>query len=371
MKSIFPLKISLYLARCYIVNFLFILCGLLAVVYFFDIVELLRRAAKVENVALSHVLLMGFYKLPEVGQLIFPFAILFSAMLTFWQLSKKQELVIVRAAGLSAWQFLSPILLAAFLIGVMKVAIINPMGSVFLEKYRHLEAQSLKKRASLISFSEQGLWLRQENVNARGNEESVILHAKNVQMPIWKLSEVIVYFFDEENNFLHRVDSQTAQLNKGKWLFNQAVVNQPGELPQRVTQLSLETNLDINELMDSFASAETISFWKLPEQIRILQQTGFDPTGLKIYYQKLLSEPLLFMAMILLAGAVSLRHARMQAGSLMALTGIVIGFVVFFSASFLQALGASQQIPVMIAAWFPALISFILGVSAIATVEDG
>lgn len=371
MNNIIPLKLALYLSQRYLINFLFLLTGLLAIIYLFDVVELLRRAAKVDNVALSMVLLMGLYKLPEVGQLIFPFAILFSAMLTFWQLTKNKELIIVRAAGLSAWQFLMPIILCSFMIGVLKLLAINPLSALFIEQYNNLEARHLEQKTSLISVTQQGLWLRQVNLNRANEPEAVILHSSKVKMPGWNLTNVMMFFFDDQNNFLRRVDADNATLKPGEWVFDGATVNQPGELAKRVGQLSLETSLTMEELMDSFASIETIPFWKLPEQIKILHETGFDATRLQIHLQNLLAQPLLFVAMILLAASVSLNQSRMGGGVFLIMSGVVIGFVVFFSSSFLQALGASQQIPVLIAAWFPAIISFILGLSAIAILEDG
>lgn len=371
MRNILPFKLSFYLARRFLLNFLMLLVGLLIIIYFFDVVELLRRASRVENVELSTVLLMGIYKLPEVGQLIFPFAVLFSAMLTFWQLTKRQELVIIRAAGLSAWQFLMPVLLAAFLIGVLKITAINPLSTLFIGQYKNLESQYLEKNNSLISFSKQGLWLRQENQTPKGNAESVILHAQNVQMPSWQLGNVIVLFFDDHNNFLRRVDSPEAQLGSGEWNFQESVANQSGHLPEKVQNLTLETSLTKDDLIKSFSSVETIPFWKLPEQIKILEETGFDPTALKVHFQDLLAQPLLFMAMILLAASVSLNSSRMGGGVFLIMSGVIMGFVVFFSSSFLQALGVSQQIPVVLAAWFPAIISFILGLSVITALEDG
>lgn len=67
--------------------------------YLFDTVELLRRAAKFSDVPFSLVLQMGLLKLPDVGQVILPFAVLFGGFY-IWSLSRKQELVSIRAAGL-------------------------------------------------------------------------------------------------------------------------------------------------------------------------------------------------------------------------------------------------------------------------------
>ncbi|HBR69360.1 MAG TPA: LPS export ABC transporter permease LptG, partial [Rhodospirillaceae bacterium] len=116
---------------------------------------------------------------------------------------------------------------------------------------------------------------------------------------------------------------------------------------------------------------ETMSFWRLPGYIQTLEETGFDATRLRVYYQNLLSQPLMFVAMILLAATVSMRLPRFQGGAIMFGLGVFIGFLVFFTSSFLQALGASGQIPAMLAAWSPALICFLSGVGVMMNLEDG
>ena len=93
--------LSRYLARTYLINTLFLLLALLGVIYLFDTVELMRRAGKIGEVPLPVILQMGLLKLPEVGQMLLPFAILFGAMFTFWQMTRRYELIVVRAAGYS------------------------------------------------------------------------------------------------------------------------------------------------------------------------------------------------------------------------------------------------------------------------------
>lgn len=362
----FPPKLSWYFIRVYGMNFLILLTALLCVIYIFDIVELLRRASKYENATLGVVLQMGLFKLPEVGQMIFPFAILFSAMWTFWLLTKKSELVVIRAAGLSVWQFILPLVLTAFIIGLLKIAAINPLSAVFISKYEALETQYISKRTSSISISEQGLWLRQDY-----NGGKAILHADKVSLPSWTLRDVSVYIFSPQYDFLRRIDADSSVLNDDAWQFKKAVSNEPGQLPKTGNEFVLPTNLSVGELESSFSNPQTISFWKYPNYIKVMEETGFDATPLKINFQTLLAQPLLFIAMVLLAASVSLRQQRLQGTSLLILSGIGIGFLIFFVSSFLQALGASGQISIYIAAWFPAIISVLLGITAMLILEDG
>lgn len=355
-----------YLAVRYVRNFLYLIFGLLLVIYLFDTVELLRRANKFDNVPLSLVLQMGLLKLPEVGQVSFPFAILFSAMLTFWQLTQRYELVVIRAAGLSVWQFLAPVILSALAIGIIQVTIINPFGAMLLSRFETLEGQHLNLQKNLVTLSRQGLWLLQSDEN-----NQVVLHSARIKMPEWKLQDVIVLFFDENDTFQRRIDAQEAILERGQWSFFNVYSNAPGDLPQQSDFITLATDITIEEIEDSFASPETIPFWKLLAFIETMESTGFDATSLKIHFQSLLAKPLLFASMILLAASVSLRPPRFRGTSTLIIVGIFMGFIVFFLSSFLHALGASGQIPIILAAWAPALIAFLFGLTAILNTEDG
>lgn len=357
-----------YLARSYLVNLLFMLFLLLGIIYLFDTVELLRRASKRDDIPLSLVLQMGLFKLPEVGQMVFPFAVLFSGIFTFWQLTRRLELVIVRASGFSVWQFLMPVLFVAVSFGILQIAAINPAGTILLSKFEQMENNYLVNKTSHVSLFEEGLWLRQEDPAGQGY---VIIHADNVKMPGWELHGVITLFFDEQDNFLQRIDAPAALLHNDSWVFKNAVVTAHNGMAEIHHQYGLPTNLTEEEIEESFASPDTISVWRLPYFIKMMESTGFDATRLRIHFQALLSQPLLFASMILLAAAVAMRPPRFRGTMVVIVAGIMIGFFTFFTASFLQALGASHQIPPILSAWTPALVTFLLGIAVMLNLEDG
>lgn len=355
-----------YLVRSYIGNFLGFLAALLMVLYLFDTVELIRRASKQDLIPLSLVMKMGLLKLPEVGQILLPFAILFSAIFTFWKLSHRHELVIVRAAGISAWQFLAPVVAVAALLGFLQMSIINPASALFINKFEQLESTYLKGHGNQIAIFKEGLWLRQPVENGYA-----ILRAGKIEQPAWDFGSVTAFFFDERDAFVKRVDSQKVSLREGSWFFEKPFLTDRNHNGLQKESFSLPTDLTRKDIEESFASPESLSFWRLPGQIKIFEETGFDATRLKMQYQSLLSRPLLFPAMVLLAAMVSLRPPRNRGGVKLVLIGVFLGFFVFFMSSFLHALGASGQIPVFLAAWSPALITSLLGVSVIMNLEDG
>jgi len=361
-----PATLSRYLIRTFTVNLLGMGAILLGLIYLMDMVELLRRAAKFENVPLGLVLKMSGLKLPEIGQTIFPFIVLFSALFTFWQLARRHELVVLRSAGVSVWQFLAPIAAVAAAAGLLVAFVINPLGAIFYGKFRSLESNYLNSDRNMVALFDEGLWLRQETETGYA-----MLHADKVEMPNWRLQDVMALYFDKGDSFVKRIDARAAKLEDGQWVFQDVVENAVNEKPKRSKSLSMPTRLTPREIEESFATPETMGFWTLPGFINTLDRTGFDSTRLRIHFQSLLAQPFLLMSMVLLAATVAMRPQRQGGTFLFIIGGVVIGFFMFFLSSFLQALGVSHQIPVFLAAWSPALLAGLLGVAALLTVEDG
>tara|TARA_R110002124_G_scaffold129483_1_gene291005 strand:+ start:311774 stop:312871 length:1098 start_codon:yes stop_codon:yes gene_type:complete len=361
--------LNIYLVKNYLRNSLGLLALFLCIIYLFDTVELIRRASKFDDVPLSLVLHMALLKLPEIGQVIMPFIILFGSIYTFWQLSRRSELVIIRSAGLSAWQFLAPLVSVALLIGIVQITAINPLGAALLARFEQLESNHLSHQRNLIALFEGGLWLKQKNEDDA--DGYIIIHAEKIHRESWELDKVIAFYFSEKDDFIRRIDADEAILEKGQWRFSQAILNTGSAPAMPVNNYTLRTDLTREDIEETFSSPETISFWKLPSFIKTLETAGFDSTRMKIHLQNLLALPVLFVAMVLLAAVVSLRPQRSGNTSLLILSGIFIGFFIFLGSSFLNALGASQQIPVILSAWSPAFITLLLGGGALFTIEDG
>lgn len=359
--------LSKYLAKSYFVNMLAFLAALLMIIYLFDTVELLRRAGKQDGVGFGLVAQLGLFKLPEVGQLVFPFVILFSAIFTFWQLNRRLELVVVRSSGFSVWQFLSPVLAVALFIGLFNVTLVNPIGASLLKRFEVLENEYLSHKRNYVTVLREGLWLRQ--IDEQGGQ--AIIHAEEIDIPEWKLGQVIVLFFNAQDDFVRRIDAPHAYLRENAWVFEDAINHVPLQKSTEHKLISLPTTLTAMDLEESFASPETISFWNLPEFIETMEIMGLDSTDMKIHYQSMIAQPLMFAAMILLAATVSLRPPRQKGTFGLILLGIFVGFFIFFMSSFLKALGASHQIPIILAAWAPALVTALLGISVMLNQEDG
>ena len=357
--------LSGYIARQYLTWFLGFLFGLIGVIVLVSTIDRLDRMAN-KDAPLTVVFEMVFLKLPFLSQEVMPFTLLFAGLACFWRLTRSHELVVTRAAGISVWQILIPVLGVALLVGVLTVAALNPVASVLLARFEQVEAKYSRNPSSLLSVSRQGLWLRQADPDGQS-----VIHARRVTHTSMTLHGVIIFRFADRDRFVGRIDAERAVLRPGAWQIFEAWESSPGTRARFAERLEIPTELTREKILDSFAPPETISFWNLPGFIELLENAGFSATRHKLQLHRLLATPLLFAAIILLAVSFSLRPQRRGRVGLVIFGGAFTGFLLYFLSNFVFALGLSGKIPVILSAWAPAGISLMLGIAALLHLEDG
>lgn len=360
--------LSGYIGRQFLLSFAIIFLIFLALILMLDFVELLRRTAARPEITFAVVFEMALLKLPDMGQQTFPFAVLFGAMAAFWRLTRSHEFVITRAAGVSVWQFLLPALAIAFVLGVVKITAWNPLASAMLSRYERLEAVLLKGKESLFAISDTGLWLRQASQGGQS-----VIHSKHVlqQGTDVELRDVIVFIYEGANRFSERIDAKYARLEDGFWHLRDAWRTAPERTPLFEKETWLATDLTLSKIQDSFAPPETMSFWALPDFITTLETAGFSAVRHRLYWHVLLAAPVLACAMILIAATFTLRHARRGGTTFVFSAGVLTGFVLYFFSDIVYALGLSDSIPVILAAWTPSGVTVLLGLAVLLHLEDG
>src|SRR5271156_6487031 len=206
--------LSAYIARQFFAWFCGVYGAMLSISFLIDYIELLRRGATKSGVTLGVLLEMAALKLPHTAQEVMQFAVLFGTMLAFWRLTRNNELVVSRAAGVSVWQFLMPAVLVALLVGILAVTVFNPVASQMEATYEQLDSHYLKQSSDDLSLSNTGLWLRQSEPSGG----QVVIHGDKLVAPQLLLGGVTLFFFNAQHQYRSRVEAQRAQLDDGYWI---------------------------------------------------------------------------------------------------------------------------------------------------------
>ncbi len=354
-----------YLARQFLIGVGVVFASVVFLGYSIALVDLLNHTAN-RHVPTDTLFAMSLLRLPDLSLTLLPFAVLLGGVFSFVRLSRSQELVAIRAAGVSAWNLLAPALSVAVLLGIFSVIAVTPVSARLLEQYAGLEAKYLRGQSSQLAVSRNGLWLRQGDAKHQS-----VIHALRVADQGTRLDDAIIFLYGKGDSFQGRIDARKAQLESGAWALKGAWVSDANGASTFHASYRLPTTLTPAQIQESFASPSTISFWDLPRFIATAQAAGFSATRYLLYFDTLLVMPAMFAAMVFMAASFSLRLARLGGLGRVVLYSAMAGFGVYFFGDVTKALGELGILPVALAASAPAVAAILLGMTLVFHQEDG
>lgn len=358
--------LSRYFAMRFLSSVVGTFVGVIVLAAMVDYFELMRRGADWPHATAWILAEISLFRIPQLTERIMPFAVLVGTMSCYLTLSRRLELVIARSVGISAWQFVAPALIAAFVFGTVATIAYNPIAALLHERSKRLEQEMLNETPSALQENGGGFWVRQKSTDG-----AAIINAQSSQQQGSSLGGVTVYTFDNAGLFRHRIEAKTAELEQGYWQLDDVQIYSTTTPPEITDSYRLPTNLTLAQVRESFATPETVPFWELPSYIDLADKAGLTAAGYRLQYNELIARPFLLSAMVLLAAAVSLRFFRFGGVQKMVLSGISAGFLLFVLQKITEDMSKSELMAPVIAAWIPVMVGGLTGFVVLLYQEDG
>jgi lipopolysaccharide export system permease protein len=327
---------------------------------------MVRKTSGLASVSAITVAETSLFRVPQLLEKMMPFCILIGAMTCYLALSRRLELVVARAAGISAWQFIAPALASSIVLGILATTAYNPMSANLRELSKRMEAELFGSAPGGGIQDASGFWINQ--VNSDG--QSIINAVRSEQQGV-RLTGLTVFRFDTDFKFKERIEAREATLEEGRWLFKSARRYSLDGPPVDQDSFFLTTSLTPAQVRNSFSTPETVSFWQLPGYIRSSESSGFATAGYRLQYHKLIAQPFLLAAMVMLAAAVSLRFFRMGGVQKMVLSGVGAGFLLYVLSKVTEDLSKAELMHPIASAWLPVCVGGLTGFLALLYQEDG
>jgi len=360
--------LSIYIAVRFLKTLLAMVFGLAFLIVTVDFIEQLRKAADSSDVGLGTLYLISLLRAPAFIEQAFPFACLFAAMLTLTQLNSKMELVVARASGVSALEFMLPISLSALVVGVGVATLYNPLAIRAFEKSGELSAEVLKTEKRKARQATRNVWLRQ--VERDGG--FTIINAERARQRGVVLDNTMMVRFDTRGDIYERVDARQLEFDgEGSWQVKDARITPAQGSARTIESYLLPTTLTSSDLLGITGKPETVSFWQLREVAEKVERAGTNAKPYLVRFHSLVATPVFLLAMVILAGTVCLRFVRFGQVGRMVLGGISCGFVLYAVTSLITALGSNGIVPPPVAAWTPGIVAILFGMSVLLHQEDG
>ena len=355
-----------YFGTRFLVAVLLVFSSIFLLVALLDYIELMRHSGDVPHVSALLVAKTSFFRVPQITERLLSFCVLIATMSCYLNLSRRLELVVARSAGISAWQFIAPALVVAFVMGVLATTVYNPVSALMQERSKRYEAELFGQQPTGLLGSGGSFWATQRN-----NAGRAIINAKSSRNQGIDLNGVSVFTFDDAGHFKERIEARAAVLQPGVWKLLDARIYAMGAMPLERPVYRLKTSLTPEQVRESFATPESVPFWELPLYIKIAEHAGLVAAGYKLQFQKLIARPFLLVAMVFLAAAVSLRFFRFGGVQKMVLSGMAAGFLLYVLSKVTDDLSKAQLMHPVAAAWLPVLVGGLTGFIALLYQEDG
>jgi lipopolysaccharide export system permease protein len=355
-----------YFAGRFVISALGVFASIFLLLVLVDYIEMVRKTSGLVSASAVMVAETSLFRVPQLLEKMMPFCMLIGAMTCYLALSRRLELVVARAAGVSAWQFIAPALASSIVLGIMATTLYNPMSANLREISKKMEAELFGSAPGGGIQDAAGFWINQVT-----NEGQAIINAARSEQQGVRLTGLTVFTFDNDNQFKERIEAREATLEAGHWLFKSVRRYSLNAPPIEQETYLLPTSLTPAQVRNSFSTPETVSFWQLPGYIRSSESSGFATAGYRLQYHKLIAQPFLLAAMVMLAASVSLRFFRFGGVQKMVLSGVGAGFLLYVLSKVTEDLSKAELMNPIAAAWLPVCVGGLTGFLALLYQEDG
>lgn len=361
--ALFPSKtIAWYTARMFLVRVAAFIIGLTVILQSLDLLSESGKVLAAPGNTEADLWVYVSLRAPQIVQLFLPFSVLLATLVTLATLNQNSEVVIFKAAGLSAHHILAPLMVAA--LGVAAVNFvwnerITTRASATLRAWADNEFRKLPKSNAVPRQS----WVR-------GGDDLFHADAVNGSGAATRLSGVTIYD-RRDNRLVQVVMAASATPVPGGWrlarvrLFDVA----SGGLETRPS-LDFPTDVVPRQFTTTSINPSFVALWDLWPQIAEQRAAGKPTDVLEAAAWHKISGPLSAVLMPLLGAVAAFGLARSGKLFVRAVIGMALGFAFFVADNFMLAMGNFGTVPPLMAAWAPFLLFLLIGEAVLIRTEE-
>ena len=345
-----------YIAREFFKNF-FLGLGAFSTIYL--VVEFFERI----NVFLFNkapLPMMAVYFVNQIPFILFqvtPASVLLSSIITLGLMSRHNEVMAMKAGGISLWRITFPILGVVVMIYLALLGVNEFIVPATNQNARIIEDLIIHKKKPVAAFKQSQIWI---------HSHQTIYNIRLFRPKQDILEGITFYRFDDYFRLIERVDARSARWKEGRWLFSEASVTHFPLDGFPIRKIYPEIILSLPETPSDFRIAEKnpdeMNFREIRDYVRKIERDGYDASKYRCAMHARISFPFITVILGFLGIPVALRKDR-RAG-----IALGVGFCILISSlywlvfSFSLELGKAGTFPPFLSAWLGNFIFALVGV---------
>ncbi len=301
----------------------------------------------------AQALLYVLFTLPARAYQYAPPAVLIGSLMGLGALAAQNELLAIRAAGMSVWGIAGSVARAGLLLAVLVLLVGELLAPLGQDKGRQLRSQAITGRLAVQDRG--GVWMRlgDEFVQARA-----VLGDR-------RLLDVRVYRFDAARRLREMLSAAAAQRQDGHWRLHDVQrlrIGRTALTRERLAELDWPVRITERMLAVLRVDPQDMRARDLYTYIRYLRRNHLDSRAYELAFWNRFMVPLSSLVMLLVALPFVFGSQRSGGAGQRLFLGVLLGIGYFLLVRLLNQAGLVIGLPPLLAALAPAAAFLGLGI---------
>jgi len=282
-------------------------------------------------------------KIPFMITEFMPVVVLLATSILLIELSRHQELVAMRAAGLGVNKVLVPLMMAACIVALLTFIVsewVTPATNQRLDKIERVNIHHLPDTAKDMQWLKDGQ--RFFRLQALGNN----------------MFHLIMLKTDAQGHWVERMEAARAHYQGGVWQLDDIHVSRPDGEDMSLSQIpSMSLAASVGPDTADPPDPRHMRFFELMKYAHNLERAGLAASGFHFSLHRKLAVPLSCLIMVLLSVALCMQlGGRLGTASWGVIAAIGLGLGSYVMGTATQLLTVADYLPAAFAAWLPNVI---------------
>ena len=285
------------------------------------------------------------YKTPYIVVQMVPVATMIAVIVMFSIMARHNEIIAMRACGMSAIQIARPVVYGSLGVAVVVFALLEVLVPYCSTKSNEIWDLYVSRRGQPRAHGEYNIW--------RKGDDS-IYRIGRFNSETGEMTDCSFYFFDDDFRLLKLVDASRVHWLGDRWAMTSVVVLEAdGEGGYGLSRMESGA-LDIPERPDDLVNPprkpEEMGYWELKRYAEKIRSEGYDSTAYLVDMHIKPAFPFIIVVLAAMGLPIVLKVGR-QRTALAVCAGIGVCFLYLIVLGLCRSLGISGLLPPVAAAW--------------------
>ena len=323
--------------------------ALLSIYVTIDFVEQLRKYLQ-EDTQLIDITVYLWLKLPGILYQLMPLAILLGTLITIGTLAYDNEIIAMRASGITLGRITASFLCLALLVSLLMLAADWSLIPTTNEQAHYVQEVVLKRLPGQARFTQNRVWLR---VSA-----NTFMNVQLVDLSQSTLFGISVYKLRRDFSLHEMIDAQELRYDHDQWTLLSGMKHRFLDDGRTETVMFDRERFDLHggplELRNRLTvQTDNLALPELADYIRLLEESGYSTSKYAAEYYGRYAFPFASLVMAILGIAMTFMEIGTRKKHFARSIGftLLIGFHYWIVHEFAIGVGRGNVLPPMIAGW--------------------